>query len=148
MRTAFGTAPPILDRINPLLYSNKGTVQAIGAFFILQEVLARQSNKQFDVFSDTNNIAALKKCAAITNNGFARELASNALRLMNYPIPVKLSNQIHFWDTEDVATWFEINGFKDFSPIAIGNGSRCYTATFVYVDVLFWRGYFSLTKIF
>lgn len=26
-RTAFGTAPPILDRINPLLYSDNGTVQ-------------------------------------------------------------------------------------------------------------------------
>ena len=44
-------APPILDRINPLLYSDNGSVQAIGAYFILQEVLARQSNKQFDVFS-------------------------------------------------------------------------------------------------
>ena len=75
-------------------------------------MLARQSNKQFDVFSETNNIAALKKCAATTQNGFARELASNALRLMNQTVPVKLSNQVHFWDTEDVAIWFEINGFK------------------------------------
>jgi hypothetical protein len=118
-RTAFGTAPPILDRINPLLYCDSGTVQAIGAYFLLQEVLARQSNKQFDVFSETNNIAALKKCAATTQNGFARELASNALRLMNQTVPVKLSNQVHFWDTEDVAIWFEINGFKDFSQIGM-----------------------------
>lgn len=38
---------------------------------------------------------------------------------MGQAIPVKLSAQVHFWDTEDVATWFDINGFKDFSQIGI-----------------------------
>jgi N-glycosylase/DNA lyase len=45
--------------------------------------------RQFDVFTDTNNIAALKKCAASTLSGYARELASNCLRIMEVPIPVK-----------------------------------------------------------
>ena len=34
-------------------------------------------------------------------------------------IRVQLSAQVHFWDTEDVATWFDIHGFKDFSQIGI-----------------------------
>ena len=118
-RIAYGIAPPILERVNQLLYSNNGTIQAIGAFFLLQEVLARKAMRQFDVFSDTNNIAALKKCAASTLSGYARELASNCLRIMDIPIPVKLCPQVHMWDTDDVATWFEINGFKDFAATAV-----------------------------
>ena len=64
-------APPILDRINPLLYSDNGSVQAIGAYFILQEVLARQSNKQFDVFSgkgsESYTIKIIKREARSSN---------------------------------------------------------------------------------
>ena len=93
-RIAYGIAPPILERVNQLLYSNNGTIQAIGSFFLLQEVLARKAMRQFDVFTDTNNIAALKKCAASTLSGYARELASNCLRIMEIPIPVKAGLQM------------------------------------------------------
>ena len=115
-KCAFGIKNEILERINPLLRSDDGTVQAYGAFLLFQEIIARKQTQRFEPFKES--IRAFEHCAALTQHAIARKLAEQCLTMLGEELPNKLVAPVHSWDNLDVVTWMRIHGFVDFTDVS------------------------------
>ena len=118
-RYAFGIKNEILERINPLLRCDDGTVQAYGCFLLFQEIIARRVTQRFEPFQES--IKAFEHCAALTQHVVARQLATQCLAILGVEPPNKLVAPVHSWDKTDVATWMNIHGFADFENVSMAS---------------------------
>ena len=107
-----GNKNEILERVNPLLRCDDGVVAAYGCFLLFQEIIARRVTQRFEPFQES--IKAFEHCAALTQYGAARTLATQCLTILQIEPPNKLVAPVHSWDQTDVCTWLKIQGFGDF----------------------------------
>ena len=103
-----------LERLLPVLYSNREESKNLAAFHFNMEAEIQVKQGKEGIFREIGAIEALKKVAS-SPNGIASKYAAQALRLIGEEVPHKLSQQVPTWEVEDVKEWVKQIGFPQFT---------------------------------
>ena len=103
-----------LERLLPVLYSNREESKNLAAFHFNMEAEIQVKQGKEGIFKEIGAIEALKKVAS-SPNGIASKYAAQALRLIGEEVPHKLSQQVPTWEVEDVKEWVKQIGFPQFT---------------------------------
>ncbi|XP_063704161.1 NAD(+) hydrolase sarm1 isoform X3 [Culicoides brevitarsis] len=108
---AHGQSKQWLQRLLPVLGSNREEACNLAAFHFCMEAAIKKEQGNTEIFKDINAIEPLKKVASCPN-ATASRLAAQALRLIGEEVPHKLSQQVPLWTPEDVREWVKQIGFN------------------------------------
>ncbi|XP_070141697.1 NAD(+) hydrolase sarm1 isoform X5 [Drosophila kikkawai] len=110
---AHGQSKHWLQRLVPVLSSNREEARNLAAFHFCMEAGIKREQGNTDIFREINAIEALKTVASCPN-AIASKFAAQALRLIGETVPHKLSQQVPLWSVEDVQEWVKQIGFNDY----------------------------------
>ncbi|KAL5293341.1 SARM1 family protein [Megaselia abdita] len=111
---AHGQSKHWLERLVPVLSSNREEARNLAAFHFCMEAGIKKEQKNTDIFREIGAIEPLKNVASCPN-AIASKFAAQALRLIGETVPHKLSQQVPLWSVEDVQEWVKQIGFDDFA---------------------------------
>lgn len=107
---AHGQSKHWLQRLVPVLSSNREEARSLAAFHFCMEAGIKREQGNTDIFRDIGAIEALKIVASCPN-AIASKFAAQALRLIGETVPHKLSQQVPLWSVQDVQEWVKQIGF-------------------------------------
>ncbi|XP_037814995.1 NAD(+) hydrolase sarm1 isoform X5 [Lucilia sericata] len=110
---AHGQSKHWLQRLVPVLSSNREEARSLAAFHFCMEAGIKREQGNTEIFSEIGAIEALKTVASCPN-AIASKFAAQALRLIGETVPHKLSQQVPLWSVEDVQEWVKQIGFGQF----------------------------------
>lgn len=110
---AHGQSKHWLQRLVPVLSSNREEARNLAAFHFCMEAGIKKEQGNTDIFREIGAIEALKNVASCPN-AIASKFAAQALRLIGEEVPHKLSQQVPLWTVEDVREWVKQIGFSDY----------------------------------
>ncbi|XP_017842312.2 sterile alpha and TIR motif-containing protein 1 isoform X1 [Drosophila busckii] len=110
---AHGQSKHWLERLVPVLSSNREEARNLAAFHFCMEAGIKRKQGNTDIFHEIGAIEALKTVASCPN-AIASKFAAQALRLIGETVPHKLSQQVPLWSVEDVQEWVKQIGFHSF----------------------------------
>lgn len=110
---AHGQSKNWLQRLVPVLSSNREEARSLAAFHFCMEAGIKKEQGNTDIFREIGAIDALKNVASCPN-AIASKFAAKALRLIGEEVPHKLSQQVPLWTVEDVREWVKQIGFGDY----------------------------------
>uniref|UniRef100_T1J6E6 ADP-ribosyl cyclase/cyclic ADP-ribose hydrolase n=1 Tax=Strigamia maritima TaxID=126957 RepID=T1J6E6_STRMM len=109
---AHGQSKNWLQRLVPVLNSNREEARSLSAFHFSMEAGIKKKQGNTEIFREIGAIEPLKKVAS-SPNAIASKYAAQALRLIGEEVPHKLSQQVPLWTVEDVIEWVAQIGFSD-----------------------------------
>uniref|UniRef100_A0A1I8N514 ADP-ribosyl cyclase/cyclic ADP-ribose hydrolase n=1 Tax=Musca domestica TaxID=7370 RepID=A0A1I8N514_MUSDO len=107
---AHGQSKHWLQRLVPVLSSNREEARSLAAFHFCMEAGIKREQGNTEIFREIGAIEALKTVASCPN-AIASKFAAQALRLIGETVPHKLSQQVPLWSVEDVQEWVKQIGF-------------------------------------
>ncbi|XP_075164565.1 sterile alpha and armadillo motif isoform X2 [Haematobia irritans] len=110
---AHGQSKHWLQRLVPVLSSNREEARSLAAFHFCMEAGIKREQGNTEIFREIGAIEALKTVASCPN-AIASKFAAQALRLIGETVPHKLSQQVPLWSVEDVQEWVKQIGFGHF----------------------------------
>lgn len=110
---AHGQSKHWLERLVPVLSSNREEARNLAAFHFCMEAGIKRKQGNTDIFHEIGAIEALKTVASCPN-AIASKFAAQALRLIGETVPHKLSQQVPLWSVEDVQEWVKQIGFCNY----------------------------------
>ncbi|XP_034480546.1 sterile alpha and TIR motif-containing protein 1-like isoform X1 [Drosophila innubila] len=110
---AHGQSKHWLERLVPVLSSNREEARNLAAFHFCMEAGIKRKQGNTDIFHEIGAIEALKTVASCPN-AIASKFAAQALRLIGETVPHKLSQQVPLWSVEDVQEWVKQIGFNSY----------------------------------
>ncbi|XP_049314592.1 NAD(+) hydrolase sarm1 isoform X11 [Bactrocera dorsalis] len=110
---AHGQSKHWLERLVPVLSSNREEARNLAAFHFCMEAGIKREQGNTEIFRDIGAIEALKTVASCPN-AIASKFAAQALRLIGETVPHKLSQQVPLWSVEDVQEWVKQINFGQF----------------------------------
>ncbi|XP_030385508.1 sterile alpha and TIR motif-containing protein 1 isoform X3 [Scaptodrosophila lebanonensis] len=110
---AHGQSKHWLQRLVPVLSSNREEARNLAAFHFCMEAGIKREQGNTEIFREIGAIEALKTVASCPN-AIASKFAAQALRLIGETVPHKLSQQVPLWSIEDVQEWVKQIGFLKF----------------------------------
>lgn len=110
---AHGQSKHWLERLVPVLSSNREEARNLAAFHFCMEAGIKRKQGNTDIFHEIGAIEALKTVASCPN-AIASKFAAQALRLIGETVPHKLSQQVPLWSVEDVQEWVKQIGFGNY----------------------------------
>ncbi|KAI8120854.1 Sterile alpha and TIR motif-containing protein 1 [Lucilia cuprina] len=110
---AHGQSKHWLQRLVPVLSSNREEARSLAAFHFCMEAGIKREQGNTEIFREIGAIEALKTVASCPN-AIASKFAAQALRLIGETVPHKLSQQVPLWSVEDVQEWVKQIGFGQF----------------------------------
>lgn len=110
---AHGQSKHWLQRLVPVLSSNREEARNLAAFHFCMEAGIKKEQGNTEIFREIGAIEPLKNVASCPN-AIASKFAAQALRLIGEEVPHKLSQQVPLWTTEDVREWVKQIGFADY----------------------------------
>ncbi|XP_064548195.1 NAD(+) hydrolase sarm1 isoform X1 [Drosophila montana] len=110
---AHGQSKHWLERLVPVLSSNREEARNLAAFHFCMEAGIKRKQGNTDIFHEIGAIEALKTVASCPN-AIASKFAAQALRLIGETVPHKLSQQVPLWSVEDVQEWVKQIGFHSY----------------------------------
>ncbi|KAL9908044.1 sterile alpha and armadillo motif isoform 1-T5 [Glossina fuscipes fuscipes] len=110
---AHGQSKHWLQRLVPVLSSNREEARNLAAFHFCMEAGIKREQGNTEIFREIGAIEALKTVASCPN-AIASKFAAQALRLIGETVPHKLSQQVPLWSVEDVQEWVKQIGFGQF----------------------------------
>ncbi|KRG06117.1 uncharacterized protein Dmoj_GI13152, isoform F [Drosophila mojavensis] len=108
---AHGQSKHWLERLVPVLSSNREEARNLAAFHFCMEAGIKRQQNNTDIFHEIGAIEALKTVASCPN-AIASKFAAQALRLIGETVPHKLSQQVPLWSVKDVQEWVKQIGFN------------------------------------
>lgn len=111
---AHGQSKQWLQRLLPVLSSNREEACNLAAFHFCMEAGIKQEQGNTEIFREIGAIEPLKKVASCPN-AIASKFAAQALRLIGEEVPHKLSQQVPLWTPEDVREWVRQIGFGEYA---------------------------------
>ncbi|XP_036338026.1 NAD(+) hydrolase sarm1 isoform X3 [Rhagoletis pomonella] len=110
---AHGQSKHWLERLVPVLSSNREEARNLAAFHFCMEAGIKRGQGNTEIFHEIGAIEALKTVASCPN-AIASKFAAQALRLIGETVPHKLSQQVPLWSVEDVQEWVKQINFGQF----------------------------------
>lgn len=110
---AHGQSKHWLQRLVPVLSSNREEARNLAAFHFCMEAGIKKEQGNTEIFRDIGAIEPLKTVASCPN-AIASKFAAQALRLIGEEVPHKLSQQVPLWSVEDVKEWVKQIGFAEY----------------------------------
>ncbi|XP_053953710.1 NAD(+) hydrolase sarm1 isoform X10 [Anastrepha ludens] len=110
---AHGQSKHWLERLVPVLSSNREEARNLAAFHFCMEAGIKREQGNTEIFHEIGAIEALKTVASCPN-AIASKFAAQALRLIGETVPHKLSQQVPLWSVEDVQEWVKQINFGQF----------------------------------
>ncbi|XP_055913149.1 NAD(+) hydrolase sarm1 isoform X2 [Eupeodes corollae] len=110
---AHGQSKHWLERLVPVLSSNREEARNLAAFHFCMEAGIKKEQGNTEIFREIGAIEPLKTVASCPN-AIASKFAAQALRLIGETVPHKLSQQVPLWSVEDVQEWVKQIGFAAF----------------------------------
>ncbi|KAH8402840.1 hypothetical protein KR222_002656 [Zaprionus bogoriensis] len=110
---AHGQSKHWLERLVPVLSSNREEARNLAAFHFCMEAGIKRKQGNTNIFHEIGAIEALKTVASCPN-AIASKFAAQALRLIGETVPHKLSQQVPLWSVEDVQEWVKQIGFHSY----------------------------------
>ncbi|XP_037935665.1 NAD(+) hydrolase sarm1-like isoform X2 [Teleopsis dalmanni] len=110
---AHGQSKHWLQRLVPVLSSNREEARNLAAFHFCMEAGIKREQGNTEIFREIGAIEALKTVASCPN-AIASKFAAKALRLIGETVPHKLSQQVPLWSVEDVQEWVKQIGFMQY----------------------------------
>ncbi|XP_012157277.1 sterile alpha and TIR motif-containing protein 1 isoform X5 [Ceratitis capitata] len=110
---AHGQSKHWLERLVPVLSSNREEARNLAAFHFCMEAGIKREQGNTEIFRDIGAIEPLKTVASCPN-AIASKFAAQALRLIGETVPHKLSQQVPLWSVEDVQEWVKQINFGQF----------------------------------
>lgn len=110
---AHGQSKHWLQRLVPVLSSNREEARNLAAFHFCMEAGIKKEQGNTEIFRDIGAIEPLKIVASCPN-AVASKFAAQALRLIGEEVPHKLSQQVPLWSVEDVREWVKQIGFAEY----------------------------------
>lgn len=109
---AHGQSKHWLQRLVPVLSSNREEARNLAAFHFCMEAGIKKEQGSTEIFREIGAIEPLKVVASCPN-AIASKFAAQALRLIGEEVPHKLSQQVPLWSVEDVREWVKQIGFTE-----------------------------------
>lgn len=113
MAHAHGQSKHWLQRLVPVLNSNREEARNLAAFHFCMEAGIKKEQQKTEIFREIGAVEALKVVASCPN-AIASKFAAQALRLIGEEVPHKLSQQVPLWSVEDVREWVKQIGFIEY----------------------------------
>ncbi|XP_055846419.1 NAD(+) hydrolase sarm1 isoform X3 [Episyrphus balteatus] len=110
---AHGQSKHWLERLVPVLSSNREEARNLAAFHFCMEAGIKKEQGNTEIFREIGAIEPLKTVASCPN-AIASKFAAQALRLIGETVPHKLSQQVPLWSVTDVQEWVKQIGFAAF----------------------------------
>lgn len=110
---AHGQSKHWLQRLVPVLNSNREEARNLAAFHFCMEAGIKKEQGNTEIFREIGAIEPLKTVASCPN-AIASKFAAQALRLIGEEVPHKLSQQVPLWVVEDVSQWVKQIGFNEY----------------------------------
>lgn len=110
---AHGQSKHWLQRLVPVLSSNREEARNLAAFHFCMEAGIKKEQGNTEIFREIGAIEPLKIVASCPN-AVASKFAAQALRLIGEEVPHKLSQQVPLWSVEDVREWVKQIGFAEY----------------------------------
>lgn len=110
---AHGQSKHWLERLVPVLSSNREEARNLAAFHFCMEAGIKKEQGNTEIFREIGAIEPLKVVASCPN-AVASKFAAQALRLIGEEVPHKLSQQVPLWSVEDVREWVKQIGFIEY----------------------------------
>lgn len=110
---AHGQSKHWLQRLVPVLSSNREEARNLAAFHFCMEAGIKKEQGNTEIFREIGAIEPLKIVASCPN-AIASKFAAQALRLIGEEVPHKLSQQVPLWSVEDVSQWVKQIGFTEY----------------------------------
>lgn len=110
---AHGQSKHWLQRLVPVLSSNREEARNLAAFHFCMEAGIKKEQGNTEIFREIGAIEPLKIVASCPN-AIASKFAAQALRLIGEEVPHKLSQQVPLWSVEDVGQWVKQIGFVEY----------------------------------
>lgn len=110
---AHGQSKHWLQRLVPVLSSNREEARNLAAFHFCMEAGIKKEQGNTEIFREIGAIEPLKIVASCPN-AIASKFAAQALRLIGEEVPHKLSQQVPLWSVEDVGQWVKQIGFTEY----------------------------------
>lgn len=110
---AHGQSKHWLQRLVPVLSSNREEARNLAAFHFCMEAGIKKEQGNTEIFKEIGAIEPLKNVASCPN-AIASKFAAQALRLIGEQVPHKLSQQVPLWSVEDVQEWVKQIGFGEY----------------------------------
>ncbi|XP_037043747.1 NAD(+) hydrolase sarm1 isoform X4 [Bradysia coprophila] len=110
---AHGQSKHWLQRLVPVLSSNREEARNLAAFHFCMEAGIKKEQGNTEIFREIGAIEPLKTVASCPN-AIASKFAAQALRLIGEEVPHKLSQQVPLWSVEDVSQWVKQIGFTEY----------------------------------
>lgn len=110
---AHGQSKHWLQRLVPVLSSNREEARNLAAFHFCMEAGIKKEQGNTEIFREIGAIEPLKIVASCPN-AIASKFAAQALRLIGEEVPHKLSQQVPLWSVEDVREWVKQIGFAEY----------------------------------
>lgn len=110
---AHGQSKHWLQRLVPVLSSNREEARNLAAFHFCMEAGIKKEQGNTEIFKEIGAIEPLKIVASCPN-AIASKFAAQALRLIGEEVPHKLSQQVPLWSVEDVREWVKQIGFGEY----------------------------------
>lgn len=110
---AHGQSKHWLQRLVPVLSSNREEARNLAAFHFCMEAGIKKEQGNTEIFREIGAIEPLKIVASCPN-AIASKFAAQALRLIGEEVPHKLSQQVPLWSVEDVKEWVKQIGFAEY----------------------------------
>lgn len=110
---AHGQSKHWLQRLVPVLNSNREEARNLAAFHFCMEAGIKKGQNSTDMFREIGATEALKGVASCPN-AIASKFAAQALRIIGEEVPHKLSQQVPLWSVEDVREWVKQIGFAEY----------------------------------
>ncbi|XP_055385497.1 NAD(+) hydrolase sarm1 isoform X2 [Condylostylus longicornis] len=111
---AHGQSKHWLQRLVPVLNSNREEARNLAAFHFCMEAGIKKEQGCTEIFNEIGAIEPLKTVASCPN-AIASKFAAQALRLIGEQVPHKLSQQVPLWSVEDVQEWVKQIGFEEYA---------------------------------
>lgn len=110
---AHGQSKHWLQRLVPVLSSNREEARNLAAFHFCMEAGIKKEQGNTEIFREIGAVEPLKVVASCPN-AIASKFAAQALRLIGEEVPHKLSQQVPLWSVEDVREWVKQIGFAQY----------------------------------
>ena len=110
---AHGQSKHWLQRLVPVLSSNREEARNLAAFHFCMEAGIKKEQGNTEIFREIGAIEPLKTVASCPN-AIASKFAAQALRLIGEEVPHKLSQQVPLWSVEDVCEWVKQISFDEY----------------------------------
>ncbi|XP_065558310.1 NAD(+) hydrolase sarm1-like isoform X1 [Artemia franciscana] len=100
-----------LERLVPILTSEKEEARNLAAFHFAMEAGIKVKRGQKEIFKEIGAVEPLKRIAS-SPSPIASKYAAQALRIIGEEVPHKLTPQVPLWSVEDVRQWVkQVMGF-------------------------------------